>query len=105
MEFLEKLKKEAKKYSTIEELVDENYEKEGYKDIEFVERLSIDEHRWFILEENVYKTKVDGKDYYFGAWEVGSLKSEEMTVDDTGFEIEIFEVEKITKETFKRKED
>lgn len=105
MEFIKKIKEEAKKYARMEDLLDEHYEEDGYKDIEFVETLSTDEHRWYILEENVYKAKVDGKDYYFGVWEVGSLKSETMSAEDTCVNIEIFEVEKITKETFKRKED
>ena len=103
MEFMEKLKEEAKKYARMDDLLDEHYKEDGYKDIEFVETLSTDEHRWYILEENVYKVKVDGNDYYFGVWEVGSLKSESMTAEDTFFKIEVFEVEKIMKETFKRK--
>lgn len=104
MEFIEKLKEEAKKYARMCDLLDEHYGEDGYKNIEFVETLSTDEHRWYILEENVYKAKVNDEDYYFGVWEVGSLKSESMTAEDTYFEIEVFEVEKITKETFKRKE-
>ena len=105
MKFIEKLKEEAKKYARMCDLLDEHYEEDGYKDIEFVETLSTDEHRWYILEENVYKAKVNGKDYYFGVWEVGSLKIESMTPEDTYFNIEVFEVEKIVKETFKRKEN
>lgn len=105
MNFIENLKKEAEKYARMDDLLDEHYGEEGYKDVEFVETLSTDEHRWYILEENVYKVKIDGEDYYFGVWEVGSLKSESMTAEDTGCEIEVFEVEKVTKETFKRKKD
>lgn len=103
MEFIEKLKKEVKKYYSMEELIDEHYEEEDYKNISFVETLSTDEHRWYILEENVYKVKINSIEYYFGIWEVGSLKSEGMSISDTGITMELFEVEKITRETFKRK--
>lgn len=103
MEFIEKLKEEVKKFYRMEDLLDEHYEEEKYKNIEFVETLSTDEHRWYILEENVYKIKIDEEDYYFGILEVGSLKSEAMTASDTGVTMELFEVEKIVKETFKRK--
>ena len=104
MEFIEKLKNEVKKYYRMDDLLDEHYEEEIYKDIQFVETLRTDEHRWYILEENVYKILVDGQDYYFGVWEVGSLKSEAMTAEDTGMNMEMFEVEKIVKESFKRKQ-
>lgn len=103
-EFLEKLKKEVEKYYTMDDLLDKHYKEENYKDIEFVETLSTEEHRWYILEENVYKLKTDKKDYFFGVWEVGSLKSEIMTARDTYCNMEMFEVEKIVKETFRRKE-
>lgn len=103
MEFIEKLKEEVKNYYRIDDLLDEHYQEEKYKDIEFVETLSTDEHRWYILEENVYKVKINNEDYYFGIVEVGSLKSEVMTASDTGVTMELFEVEKIVKETFRRK--
>lgn len=103
MEFIEKLKEEVKKYYRMDDLIDEHYDEENYKDIEFVETLCTDEHRWYILEENVYKVKIDEKDYYFGILEVGSLKSESMTASDTGHKMELFEVEKIMKVSFKRK--
>lgn len=103
MDFIEKLKEEVKNYYRMDDLLDEHYEEEKYKDIDFVETLSTDEHRWYILEKNVYKVKIDNKDYYFGIIEVGSLKSESMSVSDTGVTMKLFEVEKIVKETFRRK--
>lgn len=103
MTFLEKLKEEVKKFYRMDDLLDEHYNEDFYKDISFVETLSTDEHRWYIVEENVYKILFDGKEYYFGINEVGSLKSEEMTAEDTGYNMEMFEVEKIVRETFKRK--
>lgn len=105
MEFLKKLKEEVKKYYSMDELIDEHYEDENYQNIRFVETLNTDEHRWYILEENVYKVKINSVDYYFGILEVGSLKSEEMCISDTGITMELFEVEKITRETFKRKDN
>lgn len=103
MEFIEKLKEEVKNYYRMDDLLDEHYEEERYKDIDFVETLSTDEHRWYILEENVYRVKINNEDYYFGIIEVGSLKSEGMCACDTGVTMELFEVEKIVKETFRRK--
>lgn len=104
MEFIKKLKEEVKSYYRMDDLLDEHYKEENYNSIDFVETLSTDEHRWFILEKNVYKVKIDNKDYFFGILEVGSLKSEEMCASDTGATMKLFEVEKITKETFRRKE-
>lgn len=104
MEFLKQLKEEIENYYRMDDLLDEHYNEDKYKDIDFVETLSADEHRWYILEENVYKIKIEGIDYYFGVWEVGSLKSEAMTAEDTGCKMEMFEVERIVKESFKRKE-
>ena len=103
MEFIEKLQEEMKNYARMDGLLDEHYKEENYKDIEFVETLSTDEHRWYILEDNVYKIKTTSGDYYFGVCEVGSLKSEQMTAEDTYHKMEMFEVEKIVKEIFKRK--
>ncbi len=103
MEFIEKLKEEVKKFYRMDDLLDEHYGEENYDNIKFVETLSTDEHRWYILEDNVYKATINGEDYYFGINEVGCLKSEEMTAEDTCCNMEFFEVEKIVKESFKRK--
>ena len=102
-EFVENLKEEVKKYCRMDDLLDEHYNEKIYENIDFVETLSTDEHRWYILEENVYKITTKNEEYYFGVWEVGSLKSESMTAEDTMFKMELFEVEKIVKETFRRK--
>lgn len=105
MDFIKTLKEEVKNYYRMDDLLDEHYKEEIYESIEFIETLSTDEHRWYILEENVYKVKINNEDYYFGIWEVGTLKSEEMTASDTGVTMEMFEVEKIVKKTFRRKEN
>ena len=63
MEFITKLKEEVKNYYRMFDLMDEHYEEKEYENIEFVETISTDEHRWYILEENVYKMKIDGKDW------------------------------------------
>lgn len=101
---LEKLKEEVKKYGRMDDLLDEHYQEEEYENIDFVETLSTDERRWYVMEENVYKVNINNKIYYFGVWEVGMLKSECMNVEDTCEKMEMFEVEKIVKETFKRKD-
>ena len=103
MGFIENLKEEVKNYYRMDDLLDEHYKEDIYKDIKFVETLSTDEHRWYILEENVYKVTIEEVDYYFGIWEIGSLKSESMTASDTGVTMKFFEVEKIVRETFRRK--
>lgn len=104
MDFIRKLKEEIQKYSRMEDFLDEHYNEEEYENIYFVETLSTDEYRWYILENNVYKIKVDSEDYYFGICEVGTLKSESMDVSDTYHKMEMFEVEKIVRETFRKKE-
>lgn len=108
MDFIEKLKGEIKRYGRMDDLLDEHYNEEEYEEIyesiDFVETLSTDERRWYVMEENVYKVNINNKIYYFGVWEVGMLKSECMNVEDTCEKMEMFEVEKIVKETFKRKD-
>lgn len=104
MEFIKKLKNEVEQYYSMDDFIDAHYNEKYYSDIRFVETLSTDEHRWYILEENVYNVNVEGKDYYFGILEIGSLKSESMGIEDTGITMKMFEVEKIVKQTFRRKQ-
>lgn len=103
-EFLEKLQNRLK--SELEGYADMDYiteECEEFSNIEFVETIGTDEHRWYILNDNVYKVNLEGEDYFFGANEVGSIKDECADLTDICHETKLFEVDKIVKETFKRK--
>lgn len=104
-EFLEKLQNRLK--SELEGYADIDYLREEYgeefSNIEFVETIGTDEHRWYILNDNVYKVKLEGQAYFFGVTEVGCIKDECAGLTDVCHETKLFEVEKIVKETFKRK--
>lgn len=101
-EIFNKIKKEAKNFPSLEDFVDEYYDKPGFEfvqDIKYVEPLlGGEDHRWFIVGNSVYSILINGKDYYFGASEVTTLKSETMSFEDTYWETEIFKVKKVIKE-------
>lgn len=101
-EIFNKIKKEAKNFPSLEDFVDEYYYKPGFEfvqDIKYVEPLlGGEDHRWFIVGNNVYSILINGEDYYFGASEVTTLKSETMSFEDTYWETEIFKVKKVIKE-------
>ncbi len=106
-EIFKKIKNTAADYSNMEDFIDaywENQEFEFLKDINYIEPInnSTDEHRWYILQDNVYRIKINKNVYYFGATEVVSLKSEEMSYEDTGWGVEIFKVIPIEKITFEK---
>ena len=101
-EIFNKIKKEAKNFPSLEDFVDEYYNKPGFEfvqDIKYVEPLlGGEDHRWFIVGNSVYSILINGKDYYFGASEVTTLKSETMSFEDTYWATEIFKVKKVIKE-------
>lgn len=101
-EIFNKIKKEAKNFPSLEDFVDEYYYKPGFEfvqDIKYVEPLlGGEDHRWFIVGNSVYSILINGKDYYFGASEVTTLKSETMSFEDTYWKTEIFKVKKVIKE-------
>lgn len=101
-EIFNKIKKEAKNFPSLEDFVDEYYDKPGFEfvqDIKYVEPLlGGEDHRWFIVGNSVYSILINGKDYYFGASEVTTLKSETMSFEDTYWVTEIFKVKKVIKE-------
>lgn len=101
-EIFNKIKKEAKNFPSLEDFVDEYYDKPGFEfvqDIKYVEPLlGGEDHRWFIVGNSVYSILINGEDYYFGASEVTTLKSETMSFEDTYWETEIFKVKKVIKE-------
>ena len=97
-----KIKKKAKDFASLDTFIDEYYNKPGYeflKDIEFVEPMTGgEEYRWYVVGNSLYKININNKDYYFGATEVITLKSEEMDLEDTYWETEVFKVKKVIKE-------
>lgn len=101
-EIFNKIKKEAKNFPSLEDFVDEYYDKPGFEfvqDIKYVEPLlGGEDYRWFIVGNSVYSILINGKDYYFGASEVTTLKSETMSFEDTYWATEIFKVKKVIKE-------
>ena len=101
-EIFNKIKKEAKNFPSLEDFVDEYYNKPGFEfvqDIKYVEPLlGGEDHRWFIVGNSVYSILINGEDYYFGASEVTTLKSETMSFEDTYWATEIFKVKKVIKE-------
>lgn len=94
--FWEEMRQLIQGYYSMEDLIDDN-EQLG---IEFVEQIGSDEHRWFIVGDNVYKINLDGEDIYFGISEVVGWKSEMITYEDTGYDLELFKVKPVTKKTF-----
>lgn len=97
-----KIKEKAKNFASLNIFVDEYYNEPGYefvRDIKFVEPMvGGEEHRWFIVGNSVYSILINGEDYYFGASEVTTLKSETMSFEDTYWKTEIFKVKKVIKE-------
>lgn len=101
-----KIKEKAKNFASLDIFIDEYYDEPGYefvKDIEFVEPMTGgEEHRWYIVGNSLYKINIDGQEYYFGATEVTTLKSESMDWNDTYWETEVFKVKKVIKECWER---
>lgn len=75
----------------------------GQYKLDYVKTVDTDEHRWYVLAENVYRLCVDGKTYYLGTWEVETLKSEAMRVSDCGHVMKFYEMEEYTTVSYRRK--
>ena len=69
----------------------------------YVSCVGSDEHRWYVLGENVYKVTLDDKDYYVGVWEVETLKSEIMDISDCGNILKFYEMEQYTTVSYREK--
>lgn len=70
---------------------------------EYVASVDHDEHRCYVLSEDVYKISIDGRTYYIGTWEVATLKSKSISVSDCRYYIEFFEMEPYTTVSYRRK--
>lgn len=94
--FWEEMRQLIQGYYSMEDLIDDN----NQLGIEFVEEISSDECRWFVTANNVYKICLDNEDIYFGINKVKTLKSENMSIEDTGCELKLFKVKPVIKKTF-----
>lgn len=73
----------------------------GNIDTNYIENLNRDEHRWFTTETNVYEFMEGSKSLgYLAISEVGTVKSEMMSREDCGLELEAYNVKKIVRESF-----
>lgn len=77
------------------------------KDVKFTYITSVDsdEHRWYVLTENVYGVEINGFEYYVGVWEVETIKSEAMTVEDCEHELTFVEMEKYPTYSYRDKKN
>lgn len=87
----------------IDDLGEELYQMLKNHRFKFVTTLGRDEHRWYVLDENVYELSIDGKTYYLGVWEVETIKSECMTVRDCECVLSFCEMEKYTTVSYRVK--
>ena len=70
-------------------------------DINYIENLNSEEHRWFTIETNVYEFMEGNKSLgYLAISEVGTIKSEMMGIEDCRVELEAYNVKKIVRESF-----
>lgn len=83
-----------------DEQIYEELESLGFK---YIDSVDSDEHRWYVLGENVYEVSIDNRTYYIGTWEVETLKSESMSVSDCGCQLEFFEMEQYTTVSYREK--
>lgn len=82
----------------IEDLCDELGEN---IDINYIENLDRDEHRWFTTEINVYEFIEGAKSLgYLAISEIGTIKSEMMGVEDCGVALEAYNVKRVIRESF-----
>lgn len=105
-EFVEKINAYCKEHGIYEVCDLEN--EDIYEDLQalnfhFITSVDSDEHRWYVLADNVYGVTIDGKDYYIGTWEVETLKSECMTVADCDCVLEFVEMEQYTTVSYRCK--
>lgn len=71
----------------------------------FITSVDSDEHRWYVLTKNVYSVEINGFEYYVGAWEVETIKSEAMTVSDCEYELTLVEMEKYPTYSYRDKKN
>lgn len=78
-----------------------DFSKFGKLKIRFKDTIMTDEHRWYIVETNVYEFLKDDECIGLLAIdEVGTLKSEAMSVSDCYVQVKAYNVEKIMKPSY-----
>lgn len=69
--------------------------------INYIENLDSEEHRWFTIKTTVYEFMEGSKSLgYLAISEIGTIKSEMMTRADCGVTLEAFNVKKVIRESF-----
>ena len=85
-------------YGSFDEI---DFSKFGKLNFKFKDTIMTDEHRWYVIERNVYEISNDsGVLGCLAIDEVGTIKSEAMSVEDCGVEIKAYNVKKITKPSY-----
>lgn len=70
-------------------------------DVNYIENLYSEGHRWFTVETNVYEFMEGSKSLgYLAISAVGTIKSEMMGVEDCGVTLEASNVKKVIRESF-----
>lgn len=88
-EFIEKLNK----YCEDEYIYDIYYLDNDVFNLNWISTTNRDEHRWYVLAENIYKVTLNEEDYYLGVWEVETIKSQEMNLRDCDNLLKFYEME------------
>lgn len=103
-ELINKFKK-VYQYGLMDNVLDEEYSEEIKENkLRWVhkETISVDEHRWYTVEVNVYEFFKNDKSLGFLAVEeVGMLKSESMAYEDCFVSVEAYNVKEIVKKSYK----
>ena len=71
--------------------------------LKFKETIDTDEHRWYILELNVYEffnSESNESIGFLAIEEVGTLKSEYMSVEDCYVKLRAYNVKEVIKKTY-----
>lgn len=95
-EFIEKLNK----YCEEEYIYDIDDIDNCMVSLAYVDTIQRDEHRWYVLAENVYKIILDEEEYFLGVWEVETIKSQEMGLRDCDNLLKFYEMEQYSKVSY-----
>lgn len=86
-------------YGNLDGFLEDNFDNMKF---EYVETLKSDDHRWYIVEYNVYFVRgIDNLPIgYICIEEVGTLKSESMDISDCYYDIKAHSVKEIVKKSY-----
>lgn len=85
-------------YGSFDEI---DFSKFGKLNFKFKDTIMTDEHRWYIIERNVYEISNDsGVLGCLAIDEVGTLKSESMYIEDCCEKVKAYNVERIMKPSY-----